>query len=194
MPAISEICKVCMARVVADNGEVRADGQLWIGIKYEHIKMGRGSATIKIKMRNLLTEAIVEKAFINSARVEEINLARKPMQYLYKDQGYVFMDPRTYEQVVLPADVVAESLGYLKEGIVVNVLFWDERALLLELPPKMSFTVVECDPGIKGNSVANLYKQALLDNGMSVRVPLFIEVGDGVVIDTRDGSYAERVK
>src|SRR3990167_886232 len=195
MPAISEICKVCMARVVADNGEVRADGQLWIGIKYEHIKMGRGSATIKIKMRNLLTGAIIEKAFINSARVEEIDLVRKPMQFLYKDgEGFVFMDPKSYEQVGLDGGVVAENEQFLKEGITANILFWDERPLLVELPPKMEFEVVECDSGIKGNSVSNLFKGAKLDSGMAARVPLFIEVGDKILIDTRDGSYSERVK
>src|SRR3989344_2432958 len=171
------------------------DGQPWLGLKYEHIKMGRGSATIKIKMRNLLTGTTVEKAFINSANVEEVNLARRPMQYLYKDgEGYVFMDPKSYEQASVPAGVVGEQGAYLKEGTEVNVLWWDERALWIELPPKMSFRVVECDPGVKGNTVSNLYKPAKLDNGLAVKVPLFVNEGDGVVVDTRDGSYVERVK
>lgn len=171
------------------------DGQPWIGLKYEHIKMGRGSATIKIKMRNLLTGSTIEKAFINSARVEEIEVYRRPMQYLYQNgEGYAFMDPKSYDQIELGKDVVAESSRYLKEGTSVNVLFWDERALWVELPPKMEFTVVETDPGVKGNSVANLYKNALLDNGINIRVPLFIEQGEKVLVDTRDGSYAERVK
>lgn len=168
------------------------DGQPWVGLKYEHVKVGRGSATIRIKMRNLVTGAIIEKSFINSARVEEIDLARKPMQYLYKDgESYVFMDPKSYEQVTVGE---IEEGKYLKEAVTVNVLFWDERALAVELPPKMEFTVVECDPGIKGNSVSNLYKPAKLDNGINLRVPLFIEVGDKILVDTRDGSYAERVK
>jgi elongation factor P len=171
------------------------DGQPWIGLKYEHIKMGRGSATIKIKMKNLLTGAIIEKAFINSARVEEISLVRKPMQYLYKDgENYAFMDPKTYDQVSLDADVVAEQSAYLSEGVNVNILFWDERALWIELPPKMEFKVVETDPGVKGNSVSNLYKSAKLENGIDIKVPLFIEEGEKIVVDTRDGSYVERVK
>ena len=171
------------------------DGQPWIGLKYEHIKMGRGSATIKIKMRNLLNGATVEKAFINSARVEEIDLARRPMQYLYKDaEGYVFMNPKDYDQVSIPASVVGEQGIYLKEGIEVNVLWWSERPLWIELPPKMTFVVAEADPGVKGNTVSNLYKPAKLDNGLSIKVPLFITEGDGVVVDTRDGTYVERVK
>lgn len=168
------------------------DGQPWVGLKYEHVKMGRGSATIRIKMRNLLTGAVVEKSFINSARVEEIDLARKPMQFLYKDgESYIFMDPKTYDQVAIGE---IEEGKYLKEGATVNVLFWDDKPLSVELPPKMDFTVVECDSGIKGNSVSNLYKPAKLDNGVNLRVPLFIEVGDRILVDTRDGSYAERVK
>src|SRR3989344_2768057 len=168
------------------------DGQPWVGLKYEHVKMGRGSATIRIKMRNLITGSIIEKSFINSARVEEIDLVRKPMQYLYKDgENYIFMDPKTYDQVSIGE---IEEGKYLKEGVMVNVLFWDEKALAVELPPKMEFEVVECDSGIKGTSVSNLYKPAKLDNGISLRVPLFIEAGDKILVDTRDGSYAERVK
>lgn len=171
------------------------DGQPYIGLKYEHVKMGRGSATIRIKMKNLLTGATTEKSFINSARVEEINTFRRAMQYLYKDgSDFVFMDPTNYEQATLAGDIVGENAPYLKEGITVNILFWDERALWVELPPKMDFKVVETDPGIKGNSAANMYKSAKLDNGITVRVPLFIEEGESILIDTRDGTYAERMK
>ena len=171
------------------------DGQLYITLKYEHIKMGRGSATIKIKAKNLLTGATTDKSFINSARVEETITVRRPMQYLYKDgKNYIFMDPKNYEQAEISAHVAAENGVYLKENVLVNILFWEDRALWIELPPKMEFMVAETDPGIKGNSAANMYKKALLDNGMSVRVPLFINEGEKIMVDTRDGSYAERVK
>ena len=171
------------------------DGQPYTGLKYEHIKMGRGSATIKIKMRNLLSGSTTEKSFINSARVEEIEVLRKPMQYLYRDgDKFVFMDPKTFEQLEISSPVAAENGQYLTEGIQVNVLVWGERPLWIELPPKMEFTVVQTDPGVKGNSVSNLYKSAKLDNEMTTRVPLFINEGEKVLIDTRDGSYAERVK
>lgn len=170
------------------------DGQPYLGLKYEHVKMGRGSATIRIKAKNLLTGAIIEKSFINSARVEEINMARRPMQYLYHASGFVFMDPKSYEQVEIDEAVISENAPYLKEGTQVNVLFWDERPLWIELPPKMEFTIAETDPGIKGNSAANMYKSAKLDNGLTVRVPLFIGQGEKIVVDTRDGSYVERAK
>jgi elongation factor P len=171
------------------------DGQPYIGLKYEHIKMGRGSATIKIKAKNLLTGATLEKSFINSARVEEVSMERKPMQFLYKDgEEYVFMDPKSFEQVSLSQSVVSENGAYLQGEVLVNVLFWDEKPLWIELPPKMEFKVSETDPGVKGNSVSNLYKNATLENGIMTRVPLFIEEGEKIVIDTRDGSYCERVK
>lgn len=171
------------------------DGQPYIGLKYEHIKMGRGSATIKIKAKNLLTGATLEKSFINSARVEEVTMERRPMQFLYKDgEEYVFMDPKNFEQVSLAQSIVGDNGAYLQGEVSVNVLFWDEKPLWIELPPKMEFVVSETDPGVKGNSVSNLYKNAKLENGIMTRVPLFIEEGEKIVVDTRDGSYCERVK
>jgi elongation factor P len=171
------------------------DGQPFVCLKYEHIKMGRGSATIKIKAKNLLSGATVEKAFINSARVEEVNTTRKPMEYSYKDgDDYVFIDPSTYEQVNMTEEEVGESAKYLKEGLRVNLFLWEEKPLWVELPPKLPFKIAQTDPGVKGNSVSNLYKDAILDNGMRTRVPLFINEGEEVLIDTRDGSYSERVK
>jgi len=171
------------------------DGQPFMVQKYEHIKMGRGSATIRVRGKNLLTGTILDKSFINSAKVEEIDTIRRPMQYLYQDgKDFVFMDPKTYEQVTLPGDVVGESAPYLTEEVQVIVLFWDQRPLWIELPPKMQFTVSQTDPGVKGNSVSNMFKQAVLENGLNVKVPLFIKEGDGVVVDTRDGSYVERAK
>lgn len=171
------------------------DGQPYLGLKYEHVKMGRGTATIRIKAKNLLTGTTIDKSFVNSARVEEINMARKSMQFLYKDgNNLVFMDPATYDQVEVSREVAGDDAVYLKEGGLVNVLFWDVRPLWIELPPKMEFVVKQTDPGVKGNSVANLFKSAVLDNGVAVRVPLFIDEGEKILVDTRDGTYVERVK
>ena len=171
------------------------DGALYMTLKYEHIKMGRGSATIKIKAKNMISGATTDKSFVNSAKVEEANTSRRPMQFLYKDgQNFVFMDPKSYDQVEISSQVVGSEGVYLQENILVNVLYWEDRPLWIELPPKMEFTVAETDPGIKGNSAANMYKSAKLDNGMTVRVPLFINEGEKILVDTRDGSYAERVK
>lgn len=171
------------------------DGHPWIGIKYEHIKMGRGSATIKIKMRNLETGAIIEKAFINSAKVEEIDLVRRAMQSLYRNGSeYVFMNPKDYSQVDVTDEVMGDAAKYIKDDITVNILFWGDRPMAVELPPKMEFVVTQTDPGVKGNSVSNLYKPAVLENGVDVKVPLFINEGDKILVDTRDGTYVERVQ
>lgn len=171
------------------------DGQPYMCLKYEHIKMGRGSATIRIKAKNLLTGAVTEKSFINSARVEEINTTRRPMNYAYRDgTSFVFLDPNTYEQSSMMAEELGENAKYLKENLAVNIFFWEDKPLWVELPPKLAFTVAQTDPGVKGNSVSNLYKDAVLENGMKTRVPLFISEGDQVLVDTRDGSYSERLK
>lgn len=171
------------------------DGQPCVALKYEHVKMGRGSATIRIKLKNLVTGAVIDKSFINSARVEEITTVRRARQFLYRDgDDWVFMDPQTYDQSSVIDSVVGESRAYLKEGVIANILYWEDRPLWIELPPKMEFTVVQTDPGVKGNSAANMYKSAKLDTGLVVRVPLFIAEGDKILVDTRDGSYAERVK
>lgn len=171
------------------------EGQPFVVLKYEHIKMGRGSATIRVKVRNLVNGTVLEKTFVNSARVEEIETQRRVMQCLYASgEVWVLMDVRSYEQVEIEKSALGEQERYLREGLEVNVLFWGERPLLVELPPKMEFAVVQTDPGVKGNTVSNLYKGARLENGMTVKVPLFIEEGERVVVDTRDGSYVERMK
>lgn len=161
-------------------------------IAYEHIKMGRGSANIKIKIRNLRTGSIVERGYTNGASVQDISLQNKILQYLYKDpETAYFMDPETYEQHEIP---VKSLVGheFLKEGENATVLFFNEEPLSLSLPPKVTLKITETPPGVKGNSASNVYKDATLENGMKVRVPLFIEIGDSVVVDTRDGSYTKR--
>jgi elongation factor P len=171
------------------------DGQPFIVLKYEHIKLGRGTATIRVKVKNLITGTTLEKTFINSARVEEITTLRRKIQYLYKDgKNYIFMDPKTYEQVAITGDVLDSSANFLKAGEDLNILFWDERALWVELPPKMEFTVAETPPGVKGNSATNMYKPATLENGLELKVPLFVNKGDKIRVDTRTGEYVDRAK
>lgn len=168
------------------------DGNIFKVLSFEHIKMGRGSANIKVKVKNLRTGATTEKGFINNANVKDINLEKKEYQFLYKDsESAYFMDPRTYDQKTVPLKSLF-GVDYLKDGETVTLQFYGDEALDLILPPKITLKVVETDPGIKGNSASNMYKDATLENGNSTRVPLFINVGDSVVIDTRDGTYTKR--
>lgn len=169
-------------------------GQPWRVVSYKHTHMSRGSGTIKVKCRNLQSGNMLNKTYKSGERVEEIEVYKKPYQYLYREgDDYVFMDQESFEQLTVSKTVLGEDSVYLVEGGQVEILFWDEKALGLDLPPKMEFTVAEAAPGEKGDSASNVYKDAVLANGLKVRVPLFIYEGDKVRVDTRDGSYVERV-
>src|SRR5258708_1039328 len=168
-------------------------GQIFKVLSYEHIKTGRGSANIHVKVSNIRTGATVEKSFINSAKVQDISVSKKDIQYLYKDQDSAyFMNPLDFEQIPVPLKVIGDDSFYLKEGETYNVSFLEEEALSLNLPPKMDFEVLETAFGVKGNSATNVFKDAVLENGLTVKVPLFIKNGDKVRVDTRTGSYTER--
>lgn len=178
------------------NGAVfREDNNIFQVLNYEHIKMGRGSGTIKLKVRNLRTGSVVEKSFITGARVDEADVQKKKAQYLYQDQDSLFlMDPVGFEQFPLSKSVVGEQARYLRDGLEVHLIILGDEGLGIELPNSVVFNIIETGPSEKGNSVANVYKEATLDNGLVVKVPMFIDVGEKVKIDTRTGEYIERVK
>lgn len=164
-------------------------------ITYEHIKTGRGSGNIKLKVRNWRSGSVTEKSFITGARVQEANVLKKKAQYLYKDgESYNFMDPVSFEQFTIPQGVLGESAKYLKDGLDVILIVSDEEALGIELPLSLVYTISETGSGEKGNTVSNVFKEATLDNGLVVKVPMFMDVGEKVKIDTRSGEYVERVK
>ena len=168
------------------------DGQYLTVLSYEHIKMGRGSANIKVKVRNLKTGATTDKGYTNGAKVTDIPVVKKDMQYLYKDDTEVFfMNPTTFEQVSIPINLIPEN-AYLKEGDTFPVSFIEGKPLSVLLPPKMVFKVIETSPGAKGNSATNVFKEATLENNIKTRVPLFIKVGEMIRVDTRTGEYTEK--
>lgn len=170
----------------------REAGELLQVISYEHIKMGRGSANIKVKVRNLKTGSIIEKGYTNGANVDDIRLDNQEMQFLYKDsENASFMDPRTFEQKEIPLGNIPGH-EFLAEGVNYTLQFHENTPLGIVLPPKVTLKVIDTAPGVKGNSASNVYKDATLENGMGVRVPLFINVNDSVVVDTRDKSYTKR--
>ncbi|MEK7112426.1 MAG: elongation factor P [Patescibacteria group bacterium] len=171
------------------------NGKPYQVIKYTLIKMGRGGAVVKVTTRNLESGSIEEKSFSSNASLAGVNTYKKKLQFLYKNStDCVFMDAKTYEQVEVPLAVLGESAVFLNEGENVDVLFYDDKALLAILPPKVTMKVVESDPGVKGNSATNIYKPAVLENGLNIKVPLFIKVGDKIRVDTRTGEYVERAK
>lgn len=170
------------------------DGQILQVLTYDHIKMGRGSGNVKVKVRNLKTESIVEKSFITGARVEDVDLDKRDLQYLYRDaSAYYFMDPANFDQMSISSKLFEDQGAYLKDGMTIQVLFWEDEPLSVILPNSIEYKITETGPGEKGNSVTNIYKPATLENGLVAQVPLFIKNGDIVKIDTRSGKYMERV-
>ena len=168
-------------------------GQIFQVLSYEHIKLGRGSATIKVRVKNVKTGSTKEKGFINGAKVNDLQIPKKQIQYLYKDDDFAyFMDPVTFEQISMPLKTIHSEYQFLKEGDTYTVSFLRDEPLSLNLPPKMDLKVEETGPGVKGNSATNIFKDAQLENGLKTKVPLFIKVGDVVRIDTRTGAYTEK--
>ena len=168
------------------------NGTLLQVLSYEHIKMGRGSANIKIRVKNLSNGATVEKSYINGAKVKPVQVLKRDMQYLYKDSDFAyFMHPDTYEQTQLSLLSIQGHI-YLKDGESFSVSFLNGQPLSVSLPPKLVFTITETGPSIKGNSATNVFKDAILENGQRVKVPLFLNTNDKVRIDTRTGAYCEK--
>jgi len=175
------------------NGIIFRDGgQPFLVLKYSHIKVSRGSAQVKVRAKNIITGQVLDKTWQAGASVEDAYVANKTAQYLYKDNGYVFMDPNTYEQFTISEDVIGDSSKYLKEGESVIVKYFDNQPYGIDLPISMIFTIKYTEPGYKGNTVNNVYKEAEFDNGTKVKVPMFIKIGDKIKVDTRTGEYVSK--
>lgn len=178
------------------NGTFFKEGKdIFLVVTYEHMKTGRGSGNIKLKVRNVRTGSVVEKSFITGARVDEADVEKKKAQYLYRDgDTYSFMDPVSFEQFTVFQQILGNQVKYLKEGLEVILIVSEEEVLGLELPMSLNYMVSETGPGEKGNTVSNVFKEATLDNGLVTKVPMFIKIGESVKVDTRSGEYIERVK
>jgi len=164
-------------------------------LSYEHIKMGRGSGNVKIKVRNLDSGAIIEKTFTTGASVVEADLKKIKAIFLYKDgDNYYFMDSQSFEQFSLSGEKLGEKKKFLKDGLELYLLVHKEKLLAIELPRVVAFKIAHTGPSYKGNSVTNVYKGAVLENGLEIKVPVFIKTGDIVKVDTKTGEYQEREK
>lgn len=169
------------------------EGEKFLVQKYEFSKIGRGKADIKVKCKNLKTGAVVNKTFTSGNSVQEISLIRKKRQFLYQDADKcVFMDPTSFEQVEIDLSTIGDQAKFLKEGGEVLVLYSGGEALGIELAAKVKLKVAETGPGEKGNSATNIFKPAVMENGVAVKVPLFIKPGEVIVVDTRTGEYLSR--
>jgi elongation factor P len=170
------------------------DGNLYKVLDYQHVKQGRGNATIKTKLRNIKTGATIDKNFQSGGRVQDVRLDHHNVQYLYNDgEHYAFMDTETYDQPILSKDLLGESIGFLKENIMVELLTYEGQPIEVQLPTTVDLRVAETAPGYKGDTASGGGKPATLETGVVVTVPFFVNVGDTVRVDTRDGSYVTRV-
>ena len=170
----------------------KENGIPYVVESYSHKKVARGGATVKLKVRDLLSGSQSAKSYSGNMSFEEADVMRKNAQYLYKDGSFVFMDPDSYEQFRLSEEVIGEPAQFLTDGAVVQVMYYEGRPVSIELPNNLDFEVTYTEPGYKGNTVSNVYKDATLDNGATAKVPSFIKIGDRVKIDTRTGEYVSK--
>jgi elongation factor P len=169
-------------------------GEYWTIQEFLHVKPGKGGAFVRTKIKNLLTGQVKEQTFRAGEKIKEVRVVRQPYQYLYKSGGvYFMMDKQTYEQVELPEEMVSDLKDYLKENIDIDILTENDKPLVIELPNFVELAVKQTDPGFKGDTAQGGSKPATMETGLVVQVPLFIEEGDVLRIDTRTGKYVTRV-
>lgn len=176
------------------NGTVfERDGQLFVTVSFSHMKMGRGTAQVRAKIRNLKTGATMDETFRPEQRFPRVRIERRKMQYLYSDGGqYHFMDTETYDQVALDESQLVDALRYLKENTEIVVQTHEGSAIGVELPTTVDLEITETDPGFKGDTAVGGTKPAKVETGLAVAVPLFVNQGDRIRVDTRTGEYVER--
>jgi elongation factor P len=169
------------------------DNELYKILYFQHVKPGKGGAFVRTKLKDLNTGAIIDKTFRAGEKMEQAILETKRMNYLYKDEYYNFMDTKTYEQIQLNEDILEDRKDYLLENMELTVIFYKGRPISIELPISIEARVIKTEPGIRGDTVSSSFKPAEIETGAKVMVPLFINIGDTIKIDTRTGEYTTRV-
>jgi elongation factor P len=170
------------------------EGQLYYIVEFQHVKPGKGGAFVRTKLKNVKTGAVIERTFRSGESISEVRLEKTTMQYLYATGDmYHLMDNTTYEQLALPEEMFHDIKGYIKENQELAVLRHDELVLGVEVPLFVTLRVSSSAPGVRGDTATNVTKAATLETGLEVQVPLFINEGDAIKIDTRTGKYLERV-
>ena len=174
---------------------IELEGDLWQVIEFQHVKPGKGAAFVRTKMRNVITGGVTETSFNPTAKFEEAFVERKDMEYSYNDGDlYYFMDGETYELVPIDAAVLGDSFRFVKENMPCKINSYKGKVFAVEPPTFVELVITETDPGFKGDTATNVTKPASLETGTEIKVPLFINPGDKVKIDTRTGEYLERCK
>ena len=169
------------------------NGGLWAAVKVDHVKPGKGGAFAQVELRNLRNGSKLNERFRSADKVERVRLEQKDQQFLYQEgENLIFMDTETYEQIQLPAEILGERRPFLQDGMTITVEFYESEALNASLPQKVTCRVVETEPVVKGQTAANSFKPAVLDNGVKVMVPPFVGQDEEIVVNTESMEYAER--
>ncbi|MFZ5451932.1 MAG: elongation factor P [Thermodesulfobacteriota bacterium] len=175
--------------------KIEIDGTPFIISDFQHVKPGKGGAFVRTKLKNLLTGRVIDQTFRSGEKVKKPDLVEKEMQYLYKDgDSYCLMDNETYEQIMLTEEQVGDAVLYLKENMNLQVLFFNQQAVAVDLPNFVELAVAQTEPGVRGDTASGGTKPATLESGAVIQVPLFINEGDRLKVDTRTGTYIERLK
>ena len=175
--------------------KIELDGEPYVIVEFLHVKPGKGGAFVRTKLKSLRTGAVLDRTFRSGEKVGRPDLEERSMQYLYASEGqYCFMDSENFEQIFLNEEQVGEARAFLQENVEVKILFYNGAPLGLELPTFVVLRVVETEPGVKGDTASGGTKPATLETGAVVKVPLYLEQGERIKIDTRTGQFIERVK
>jgi elongation factor P len=174
--------------------KIEIDKEPFVIVEFQHVKPGKGGAFVRTKLKSLITGNVLDKTFRSGEKVGKPQLEEKEMQYLYtSDNQFHFMDTETYEQLFLTEDQLGNSKNYLQENVIAKMLFYNGQPIGVELPIFVSLKIVETDPGVRGDTASGGTKPAILETGATVQVPLFLNIGDTIKVDTRSGEYIERV-
>ena len=169
------------------------DKNLYQIVEFQHVKPGKGSAFVRMKLRNLRTGSITEDTYNTNIKIEKAHIDRMPMQYLYAvGDNYVFMNNETYEQVEISKKVLGDQVKFIKENMEITVDYYEGEILGISLPEKVEYEVIETEPAVKGNTTNNAQKDATIETGYIVKVPLFINTGEKIIVSTKDGKYSSR--
>ena len=172
---------------------INYEGNLYQVLEFQHVKPGKGAAIVKAKLKNLRTGSIAEYSFGAGTKVPTAHISKQKMQYLYASGNvYSFMNMETYEQIELDESQIVNEIKFLKEGLEVMITFFESEMLGIELPEKIDYVITNTEPAVKGNTATNATKDAIIETGLLVRVPLFINEGEEIIVSTKDGKYVSR--
>jgi len=175
--------------------KIEINGKPFVVVEFLHVKPGKGGAFVRTKIKNMETGQVIDKTFRSGEKINRPDLMERNMQYLYQDQdGYHFMDNETYEQIFLSEEQLGPTMNFLQDNLNIKALFFNDRPIGIELPTTVNLRVEKTDPGLKGDTATGGTKPATLETGLVIQVPLFINEGERLKIDTRTGEYIERVK